>query len=157
MASLHHYAVSIEWIGDRGTGTTGYRDYDRALVVRAAGKPDLPSSADTAFRGDADRWNPEELLVAALSECHMLSFFHVAVQHGVVVTGYTDAATGEMETLPDDSGRFVRVDLRPEVTLADEGQRALADSLHPQANRLCFIANSVNFPVHHAPVTPAVA
>lgn len=157
MPPLHHYAVAVEWTGNRGGGTSGYREYDRTLVIRAAGKPDLPSSADPAFRGDADRWNPEELLVAALSECHMLSFFHVAVQHGVVVTGYTDAATGEMKTLPDDSGHFVRVDLHPEVALADEAQRDLADSLHPQANRLCFIANSVNFPVHHAPVRPVVA
>jgi organic hydroperoxide reductase OsmC/OhrA len=154
VASEHAYALTAEWVGARGGGTTGYRDYGRNVVLRTDGKPDLLASADTPFRGDADRWNPEELLLAALSECHLLSYLHVAVQHGVVVTGYTDAATGRMTVTPDGAGHFTRVDLHPAVELADESQRALADSLHGEANRLCFIANSVNFPVHHAPVVP---
>jgi len=154
VASEHRYALTAEWTGNRGAGTTGYRDYGRNVVLRSAGKPELLASADTPFRGDADRWNPEELLLAALSECHLLSYLHVAVQAGVVVTGYTDAATGEMVVTDDDAGHFVRVDLHPRVELADESQRALADSLHPQANRLCFIANSVSFPVEHHPVAP---
>ena len=154
MASEHSYALAAEWTGNLGTGTTGYREYGRNVVLRIDGKPDLLASADTPFRGDADRWNPEELLLAALSECHLLSYLHVAVQHGVVVIGYSDAATGEMVVAPDDAGHFTRVDLRPRVELADESQRSLADSLHAEANRLCFIANSVNFPVHHAPVAP---
>lgn len=154
MASEHAYALTAEWTGNRGSGTSGYREYGRNVVLRVDGKPDLLASADTPFRGDADRWNPEELLLAALSECHLLSYLHVAVQHGVVVTGYTDAATGAMVVTPDGAGRFTRVDLHPAVTLEDESQRELADSLHGQANRLCFIANSVSFPVHHAPVLP---
>ncbi|MGT2424725.1 OsmC family protein [Amnibacterium kyonggiense] len=154
MASEHSYALAAEWTGDRGSGTSGYRDYGRTVTLRIAGKPDLLASADRPFRGDADRWNPEELLLAALSECHLLSYLHVAVQHGVVVTGYTDAATGSMVVTDDDAGHFTRVDLHPRVVLADEAQRELADSLHAEANRLCFIANSVNFPVHHAPVRP---
>ena len=154
MASQHSYALTAEWTGNAGTGTTGYRDYGRNVLLQSAGRPDLLASADVPFRGDADRWNPEQLLLAALSECHLLSYLHVAVQHGVVVTGYTDAATGEMVVTPDGGGHFVRVDLHPRVTLADETQRALADSLHAEANRLCFIANSVNFPVHHHPELP---
>ena len=154
MPGTHRYAVGVEWIGDRGTGTSAYRAYGRATIVRADGKPDLPGSADRPFFGDADRWNPEELLVAALSQCHLLSYLHVCVRNGVIVTGYDDAATGEMVQTPDGGGRLTRVDLHPRVRLADEGQRALADSLHPEANRLCFIANSVNFPVHHHPVPP---
>jgi organic hydroperoxide reductase OsmC/OhrA len=155
VASEHAYALTAEWTGNRGGGTTGYREYGRNVVLRVDGKPELLASADTPFRGDADRWNPEELLLAALSECHLLSYLHVAVKHGVVVTGYSDAATGEMTVTPDGAGRFTRVDLHPTVTLADESQRELADSLHGQANRLCFIANSVAFPVHHSPVAPA--
>ena len=154
MPSVHTYALTAEWQGNHGGGTTGYRDYGRNVLLRAAGKPDLLTSADVPFRGDADRWNPEELLLAALSECHLLSYLHVAVRHGVVVTGYTDAATGEMTVDPDGGGRFVRVDLHPRVVLADEGQRAIADPLHAEANRLCFIANSVAFPVHHHPEGP---
>ncbi len=155
MPAVHAYEIAVEWTGDRGTGTSGYRAYGRSNVARSAGKPDLPGSADRPFFGDADRWNPEELLVAALSECHMLSYLHVAVRNGVVVTGYTDAATGSLEVDPDGGGRMTEVDLHPVVVLADEGQRALADSLHAEAHRLCFIANSVSFPVRHHPVAPA--
>ncbi len=154
MASTHAYALTAEWTGPRGAGTTGYRDYGRQVTLRTEGKPDLLASADTPFRGDADRWNPEELLLAALSQCHLLSYLYVAVRHGLVVTGYTDEASGRMVVEDDDSGRFTRVDLRPRVELADEAQRALADSLHDEAQRLCFIANSVSFPVHHAPAAP---
>jgi organic hydroperoxide reductase OsmC/OhrA len=150
----HTYALAAEWTGNRGEGTAGYRAYGRDVVLRIDGKPDLLASADTPFRGDADRWNPEELLLAALSECHLLSYLHVAVTNGVVVTGYTDAATGAMAVTPDGAGHFTRVDLHPRVELADESQRALADSLHGRANQLCFIANSVNFPVRHTPVAP---
>ena len=152
----HTYTVDVEWQGDRGTGTSGYRDYGRTNVIRAAGKPDLAGSADRTFHGDRDRWNPEELLLAALSQCHMLSFLHVCVRHGVVVTDYRDAATGVMVETRDGGGRFERVDLHPEVTLADETQRELADTLHAEAGRLCFIASSVNFPVHHEPVAPGM-
>jgi organic hydroperoxide reductase OsmC/OhrA len=151
----HGYEVAVEWTGNRGTGTSAYRAYDRTNVVRGAGKPELPSSADRHFFGDADRWNPEELVVAALSQCHMLSFLHVAVRNGVVVTAYTDTATGALEVDADGGGRLTEVDLHPVVTLEDESQRALADSLHGEAHRLCFIANSVSFPVHHHPSVPA--
>jgi organic hydroperoxide reductase OsmC/OhrA len=150
----HSYAVDVEWTGNRGEGTATYRGYGRDNTVRAVGKPALAGSADRTFHGDRDRWNPEELLLAALSQCHLLSYLHVCVKHGVVVTGYRDAATGEMTETGDGGGRFTRVDLHPTVELADESQRTLADGLHAEASRLCFIANSVNFPVHHAPVAP---
>jgi len=153
----HGYEVRVEWTGNRGTGTSAYRAYGRSNVVRSAGKPDLPGSADRPFFGDADRWNPEELLVAALSQCHMLSYLHVAVRSGVVVTAYTDAATASLEVDPDGGGRLTEVELHPVVTLADESQRALADSLHDEAHRLCFIANSVRVPVRHRPVPPGDA
>jgi organic hydroperoxide reductase OsmC/OhrA len=153
----HGYEVRVEWTGNRGTGTSAYRAYGRSNVVRGAGKPDLPGSADRHFFGDADRWNPEELLVAALSQCHLLSYLHVAVRNGVVVTGYTDTATGVLEVDPDGGGRLTEVDLHPVVMLADETQRPLADSLHAEANRLCFIANSIRFPVRHHPVAPGSA
>ena len=157
MGPEHGYAVEVEWTGDRGTGTDAYRSYDRTTVVRSAGKPDVDGSADRAFHGDAARWNPEELLIAALSQCHLLSYLHVAVRHGVVVTGYTDDATGVLETDPDGGGRMTGVDLHPRVVLADEGQRELADGLHEEAHRLCFIANSVSVPVRHHPVRPGTA
>ncbi|GAA3695079.1 hypothetical protein GCM10022377_04960 [Zhihengliuella alba] len=152
--SQHTYEISLEWTGARGTGTQDYRSYGRDHVVRAAGLPDLPGTADPTFHGDKDRWNPEQLLLAALSQCHMLSYLHIAVKRGVVVTGYTDEAAGTLRLNRDGSGEFTEAVLRPRVTLADEAQRELADTLHAEANRVCFIARSVNFPVQHEPVAP---
>jgi len=152
--SRHEYHISLDWTGNRGTGTENYRGYGRDHVVRSAGLPDLPGTADPTFHGDKDRWNPEQLLLAALSQCHMLSYLHIAVTHGVIVTGYSDSATGLLRLNRDNSGEFVRAILRPAVNLADEAQRELADSLHEEANKVCFIARSVNFPVLHELALP---
>lgn len=146
----HSYAVTVEWLGNRGTGTSGYRDYGREHVVRAADKHELEGSSDRAFHGNAERWNPEELLLAALSQCHLLSYLHVAATAGVIVTGYTDAAVGTMVQTPDGGGRFTTATLRPRVTIAS-GDAELARRLHGEANAKCFIAASVNFPVNHEP------
>ena len=146
----HRYTVSLEWLGNRGTGTSDYRAYGRDHVVRAEGKHDISGSADRAFHGDAERWNPEELLIAALSQCHLLSYLHVAASNGIVVTGYTDAAIGTMEQTADGGGHFVSATLRPVVTISS-GDPARALELHHEASRKCFIANSVNFPVGHEP------
>lgn len=151
----HHFELTVRWSGNQGTGTSGYRDYSRAHVIQADGPGELQGSAARPFRGDTDRWNPEQLLLAALSQCHMLSYLHVAVQHNVVVTGYQDAATAVLNVNPDGSGEMTSATLNPQVTLADESQRELADSLHDQAHDFCFIARSVNFPVHHQPQLPA--
>ncbi|WP_104087657.1 OsmC family protein [Arthrobacter sp. GMC3] len=147
----HHFGTSIFWTGNRGTGTSGYRDYGRDHSVTAAGVPTLLGSAARTFHGDRDRWNPELLLVAALSECHMLSYLHVAVLHGVVVTKYEDNATGTMVLNADGSGQFTSVTLHPQISVADPATADLALSLHAEASRKCFIARSVNFPVHHEP------
>ncbi len=149
MAKEHHYALTVEWTGAHDHGTTGYRDYDRDHVIRITGKPDLVGSADPSFRGDATKHNPEEMLVAALSACHMLSYLHLCAVHGVVVVRYHDPATGEMTTSPDGSGRLTEVMLHPQVTVADGTMMTKAQELHAEAHRLCFIANSVNFPVRH--------
>jgi organic hydroperoxide reductase OsmC/OhrA len=146
----HSFTVSVEWQGNRGTGTSGYRDFSRTVELRAAGKHAILASAAKAFHGDPERWNPEEELVAALAQCHLLSYLHVATQAGVIVESYTDAATGTLQTNPDGSGAIVEVLLRPVVTIS-AGDPRVAQQLHTEANRLCFIANSVNFPVRHVP------
>lgn len=152
----HHYAVDVDWLGNRGEGTSGYRSYGRDVVVRADGKPELAGSADVPFRGTADRWNPEELLLAALAQCHLLSYLHSAVKHGIVVVEYRDAATGTMEQVGD-GGRFTSVTLHPRVTITDPAQRELAQQIHAEASANCFIAASVSFPVLHEPVVTVVA
>ncbi len=152
MNAEHSFTVSVEWQGNRGTGTSGYKDFSRAVELRAEGKHAILASAAKAFHGDAERWNPEEELVAALSQCHLLSYLHVATGAGIVVQSYRDAATGTLQTNPDGSGAIVEVVLRPVITIS-AGDAAAALELHAEANRLCFIANSVNFPVRHEPQT----
>lgn len=144
----HLYNVDVDWLGNRGEGTSGYRSYGRDVAVRAEGKPELAGSADVPFRGSADRWNPEELLLAALAQCHLLSYLHSAVKHGIVVVDYADSASGVMEQVGD-GGRFTSVTLHPRVTITDPGQVELAQRIHAEASANCFIAASVGFPVLH--------
>ncbi|WP_422757037.1 OsmC family protein [Paenarthrobacter sp. C1] len=153
----HHYALTVRWTGNLGEGTAGYRAYSRDHDVEISGLPTLKGSADPTFHGDRTRYNPEQLLLAALSQCHMLSFLHVAVKHGVVVTGYEDNAEGLMKLNRDGSGQFENVTLRPHVTIVDAAHAALMPQLHHEANQVCFIARSVNFPVLHEPITTAAA
>ncbi len=151
----HHYALELEWTGNRGSGTSDYKAYGRDHVVSAAGKPSIEGSSDRTFRGDPDRWNPEEMLLAALSQCHLLSYLHVAATNGIVVTGYTDSATGTMEQTHDGGGHFTSATLRPLVTIS-AGDPELALALHHEASEKCFIAASVNFPVLHEPTVTVV-
>ena len=151
----HRYALTVRWTGNLGEGTSSYRGYSRDHDVEIPGLPVLKGSSDPTFRGDRTRYNPEQLLLAALSQCHMLSFLHVAVTNGVVVTRYIDEAEGLMRTNRDGSGQFESVTLKPRVTVAGAEHLPLMDELHHKANQLCFIARSVNFPVLHEPVTQA--
>ena len=147
----HSYTTVVTWTGDRGTGTSGYRDYDRDHDVAAQGRAMILGSSDPTFRGDPTRWNPELLLVASLSQCHMLWYLHLAAEAGVVVTGYVDEAVGTMVEHRGAEGRFTQVTLRPRVTVTDAAMAQTAQALHARANELCFIARSVNFPVRHEP------
>ena len=148
----HHYELTTLWVGNEGSGTSDYKSYSRAHVIRAEGKGEIQGSSDKAFHGDVTRWNPEELLIAALSQCHMLSFLHVAQLSGVVVEHYEDRASGILETRPDGSGHITEVTLRPQIDMS-AGDPSVIPELHHRASQLCFIANSVNFPVRHEPVT----
>lgn len=153
MSRSHQYTVTVNWTGSRAGGTTSYSAYDRAHEVSADGKTAILASADPAFRGDPSRYNPEELLVAALSQCHMLSFLSVCARSGVVVMSYIDSAVGTMAETGGGSGRFTEVVLRPVVTVADVSMVDKAKELHHTAHEICFIANSVNFPVRCEPST----
>ena len=143
----HTYKTLVHWTGADGKGTTSYRSYGRDHAISVDGKVAIPASSDPAFRGDATRYNPEELLVASLSSCHMLWYLHLCATNGVTVIDYSDNATGTMEENPDGSGQFVRVVLRPNVSIAPGSDRGCALALHDKAHHLCFIARSVNFPV----------
>ena len=144
---MHSYTVTVTWTGNTGTGTSGYREYQRSHEISASGKAAIAGSSDPAFRGDRTRWNPEELLVASLSTCHQLWYLHLCADAGIVVETYEDEAAGVMEESSDGGGQFVEVILRPKVSLAPGSDRAKAHALHHEAHAKCFIARSMNFPV----------
>jgi organic hydroperoxide reductase OsmC/OhrA len=152
MGRTHEYGVSVRWTGNLGSGTSGYRGYSRDHEVSAGEAPPLAASSDPLFRGDPGRWNPELELTAALAQCHMLWYLHLCADAGIIVTGYTDDASGTMAETDDGSGSFTEVVLRPRVTVADAGMAEKAAQLHADAHARCFIANSVNFPVRHEPL-----
>lgn len=145
--STHSYSLRVTWTGNTGSGTSQYRAYERSHEILAANKPVIAASSDPAFRGDPTRYNPEELLVASLSSCHMLWYLHLASEAGVVVTAYVDAPLGTMHEAADGSGRFTDVLLRPQVTVRRGVDPALVEELHHRAHAMCFIASSMNFPV----------
>ena len=155
MNKQHHYRLAIKWTGNTGTGTSNYRQYERSHTVTTDRKVDLLCSSDPNFRGDPTRHNPEELFLASLSSCHMLWYLHLCSENGVVVTEYVDHATGTMQETEAGGGHFTEVILHPIVTVTEESMFERANALHQQANARCFIANSCNFPVHHAPVCKA--
>ena len=145
----HHYTTIIKWTGNKGTGTDSYRNYERSHEIIIYNKPTIAGSSDPAFRGDATKHNPEDLLISSLASCHMLWYLHVCAEAGVIVTNYIDHATGTMTETANGSGRFTEVILNPIITVTEEHMIAKANELHKKANELCFIANSVNFPVRH--------
>ncbi len=147
----HHYRVRVTWTGNQGDGTASYRGYSRAHRIDGSGKPTIEGSSDPSFRGDPSRWNPEELLLAALSACHKLWYLGLCAEAGVSIVAYRDDAEGVMVEERDGGGQFASVTLRPLVTLAAGSDRAEAEALHARAQAMCFIARSVNFPVSHRP------
>jgi organic hydroperoxide reductase OsmC/OhrA len=157
MDRQHRYAIVNRWTGNLGTGTSGYRAYSRAHELSGADKAAaIPGSSDPLFRGDRTRYNPEELLLGALSACHMLWVLHLSADAGITITEYEDEAWGEMVEHADGSGEFTRVVLRPRVKIAEAERVDDALAIHARANAVCALARSMNFPVEHEPqVSPA--
>jgi len=157
MHRKHNYKLSLKWNGNKGSGTSAYNTYSRDYSIIIGNKKTLDGSSDPSFYGDKTKYNPEDMLVAALSSCHMLSYLHVCAVGGVIVIDYEDNATGIMETTPDGGGHFIEVTLNPTVTVADASMIENANKFHKKASELCFIANSVNFPVKHISVAKSGA
>jgi organic hydroperoxide reductase OsmC/OhrA len=151
MQKDHHFNITINWTGNRGTGTSDYRSYDRSHTVLIEGKEDIMGSSDPAFRGDKSKHNPEDMLISSLASCHMLWYLHLCSDAGVIVLDYTDNATGILIEKKEGGGHFSEITLNPNVIVLDATMINKANELHKKANELCFIANSVNFPVFHKP------
>ena len=149
MAKEHAYTATVRWMGNQGEGTTNYKAYTRDYDIICDGKPVIKGSADPGYLGNAARHNPEDMLLASLSACHMLWYLHLCAVSKVVVTHYEDLAEGVMETNPDGSGAFTSATLKPRITITRESDAAMAEALHEKANAMCFIAQSVNFPIAH--------
>jgi organic hydroperoxide reductase OsmC/OhrA len=153
----HSYSIRVEWTGNQGTGTSAYRAYSRAHEINAQGKTAIAGSSDPVFRGDATRWNPAELLIAALSACHQLWYLHLCADAGIVVVGYSDVASGVEIEHADGAGQFESVTLRPHARLAIGSDENVARHLHDVAAKKCFIARSVSFNVKHEPTFEIVS
>src|SRR5690349_17718923 len=147
----HGYKARLIWDGNLGKGTSSYAEYGRKYRVQFDGKPDLKGSADPLFRGDRDAYNPEDLFVASLSACHLLSYLALCARSKINVVAYEDDASGVLKLRPDGGGSFESVILRPVVTITPESDERRALELHETAHDLCFIAASVSIPVHHEP------
>lgn len=147
MKQEHHYELELEWTGNKGQGTTSYRQYSRDHQIYVEGKSLLRGSADPNFLGNPDYYNPEELFLASIASCHMLWFLHLCAENGVIVSAYTDNPKGIMEEQGMDGGKFREVLLLPSVTVTDVSMLEKTKRLHEQAHSKCFIANSCNFPI----------
>lgn len=147
MTNRHEYQSKIVWTGNRGEGTRTYKRYDRTWEIRTDGKPPVPCSNDPLLGGDPTLHNPEDLLVSALSSCHMLWYLHLASNAGIAVSAYEDAPIAVGETEPSGAGRFLSATLRPKITVPAGTDIAKADAIHGEIHKVCYIARSVNFPV----------
>ena len=151
MSKKHHYQNTIEWTGNNGEGTSSYTSYRRDFNWSAEGKESIACSADPAFRGDPSKFNPEEMLLAAVSSCHMLWFLHLCADIGIIVHSYRDTVSGEMIELSGGGGHFSSITLHPEVIIGDESRIEEANLLHDKAKEKCFLSNSCNFSIKHEP------
>ena len=152
----HQYSVTVKWTGNKGVGTSSYTGYERSHTIISENKNDILCSSDPVFRGDKTKYNPEELFIAAISSCHMLWFLHLCADNGIVVVDYSDTPNGEMLELADGGGHFTGVTLHPVVMVKDHSMIEKANEFHDKANKLCFLANSCNFKVHHKPVCNSI-
>jgi len=151
MSKVHNYTARIHWTDENNNGTTNYTAYSRNHIISFPFKPDLPSSSEPAFRGDKTRYNPEEMLLASISSCHLLWYLHICTSNGIVLVEYEDNAEGVMEVFDDGIGKFTSITLHPKLKITDESKLELAKSLHEEAHKFCFISNSVNFPIKIVP------
>jgi organic hydroperoxide reductase OsmC/OhrA len=143
----HTYESTLVWTGAGNTGTSDYRSYGRSYCLRTEGKPELLGSAHPDFRGDPARRDPEDLFLAAVSACHMLSYLALCARHGIRVLAYEDHARGVLTLESHGGGSFRQIELRPVIVVSEDSDRALASKLHARAHERCFIANSCSVPI----------
>ncbi len=152
MNTQHNYKLAVKWTGNQGSGTSNYRDFERSYIVQIENKIVINGSSDPEFRGDRTKHNPEELLLAATSSCHMLWYLHFCSENKIIVVDYIDNATAILQETENGNGKFSSITLNPIVTVTEKAMIEQATELHKKANEFCFVANSLNFKVEHQPV-----
>lgn len=151
MSNKINYKLTLAWLGNEGSGTSGYKNYKRDFVAVSDGKPPISGSSDPHYLGDTTKYNPEEMLLMAVSSCHMLWFLHLCAVNDIIVTEYSDEPTGVLEIFEDGGGKFVEIILSPIVSIQNQPNMEQLTHLHEKANKLCFIANSLNINIKHEP------
>lgn len=152
MNTLHNYKLSVKWTENQGNGTSNYKDFERSYKIQIENKADILGSSDPEFRGDKTKHNPEELLLASVSSCHMLWYLHLCAENKIIVTDYVDNATAVLEETEDGNGKFSSITLNPLITITEKSMVEQAIELHKKANEFCFVANSLNLKVNHKPI-----
>lgn len=145
----HQYSSRLVWEGG-AAGTSDYATYDRSYRIAIAGKPEVLGSADVIFKGDRTKLNPEDLFVAAISSCHLLTYLALCARNNISVASYEDEAIGTMSLDQHNEGKFESVVLHPRVTIAS-GDVELALKLHDTAHKNCYIAKSCSCSVTNEP------
>lgn len=151
MNTRHNYKIATKWTGNQGTGTSNYKDFERSYTIQIENKANILGSSDPEFRGDRTKHNPEELLLASVSSCHMLWYLHLCSEAKIIVTDYIDDATAILQETENGNGKFTSITLNPIVTITNQSMVDLAIELHNKANEFCFVANSLNLKVNHQP------
>lgn len=145
--SDHSYTSRVIWTGNSGQGTAHYHAYARTWDVAVPGKAPIHCSNDPLLGGDPGKMNPEDLLLSALSACHMLWYLHYASEVGITVVSYEDTPIGVGEVGKGGAGRFVSAELNPVIVVKPGADLAKAEAIHHRIHEVCFVARSVNFPI----------
>ena len=156
MNTQHNYKLAVKWTGNQGSGTSNYNEFERSYAIQIENKVVIHGSSDPEFRGDRTKHNPEELLLAATSSCHMLWYLHFCSENKIIVVDYIDNATAILQETENGNGKFSSITLNPIVTVTEKAMIEQATELHKKANEFCFVANSLNFKVEHQPVINVV-
>ena len=156
MNTQHNYKSAVKWTGNQGSGTSNYKEFERSYTIKVENKAVIHGSSDPEFRGDRTKHNPEELLLAAVSSCHMLWYLHLCSEAKIVVVDYLDNATAVLDETENGNGKFSSITLNPIVTVTEKSMIEHATELHKKANEFCFVSNSLNFKVEHLPVINVV-
>jgi organic hydroperoxide reductase OsmC/OhrA len=151
MSTLHHYTTEITWTGNKGTGTSGYAEYERSHLIQSANKVTIEASSDAPFRGNTALHNPEDLFLSSIASCHMLWYLHLCADNGIIVKSYVDNPYGVMQTFANGGGNFSEIILNPKIIVAEASMVEIAMELHESAHKMCFLANSVNFEIFVEP------